>query len=690
LAQGSGHSTIATNSGTTNAQGQVVFTVKDSTAEAVTYRATDTTDSLPIAETATVTFAPPVVTPAHSSVAANPTQVNADGVDSSTVTVTLRDQANNPAGVPGKTVALAQGGGHSAITGVSAKTDASGVATFSATDTTTEVVSYTATDTTAQDLAIAGQSATVTFGTIGVSASASTVAAANSPAPVGAVGTQVTVTLLSSGNSPIGAKTVSLSGSPAGSVAINPPSATTNQQGQAVFNVADTNAETVTFRATDATDGNLAISHTASVQFELPAPSATASTVLPATSTIPANGSIAAVITVTIDDQFGTPQGGKTVKAQLVDSSDNATAVSPLTGGGTPGVTNAQGQVVFEIRDTTAENVTFSAVDNTDGFTLAATATVTFTPGSADPNQSTLAASPKNVPNDGKTPSTVTVTLNDHFGNPIPGKTISLAAGGGNSVIATASPTTNASGQATFAVTDTTAEVVTYTATDVTDQNLPLTGQGVAVTFGTPPPPLPVAADSVILAGGATAPADGKTAVGITVVLYDANGLPVAGKTVALNPSGGSSVVTSVSGTSDQDGHARFTVTDETAEAVTYTATDTTDQLPISGQSVTVTFTSSSSPTSAGSTAASGASGTESGATPGGSQSPTDQGTLSSLSGVSSSSGGSAADSSLAATQPGVSLALTGTPTMLPWLLGLGSLLLVVGVIGRRFNDVRS
>ena len=73
-------------------------------------------------------------------------------------------------------------------------------------------------------------------------------------------------------------KTVALSGSPTGSVTINPATAVSDSQGRAVFTVADANAESVTFSASDTTD-SVPITQTAMVQFQVPAPSATASTV---------------------------------------------------------------------------------------------------------------------------------------------------------------------------------------------------------------------------------------------------------------------------------------------------------------------------------------------------------------------------------------------------------------------------
>ena len=85
------------------------FTVTDTTAQAVTYTATDTTDSVTLngaGQTPTVTFTSPKATVANSTVVASPSSVEADGVASSTVTVTLKDDngvaLGGPFGVAGR------------------------------------------------------------------------------------------------------------------------------------------------------------------------------------------------------------------------------------------------------------------------------------------------------------------------------------------------------------------------------------------------------------------------------------------------------------------------------------------------------------------------------------------------------------------------------------------------------------
>ena len=666
----SGSSVITPTSATSAADGTAIFKVTDTTPEAVTYTADDTTDTVTLTTPVKVTFAAPVVTPANSSVVASPISVPSDGTTASTITVTLRDQGARPgAPVAGKTVSLSASGGNSVITPASATTDSTGVATFSVTDATAEVVTYTATD--SSDTIQLTTTASVTFGMLVVSAGSSTVVATATTAQAGAgtgVGTAVTVTLLTAGGGPVGAKSVSLSASPSATATVSPTSVVTNGSGQATFTVLDPTAESVVFSAQDVTD-TLTLTQTATVSFQAPAPSATRSTIAASLATVPDDGLSASVISVKITDQFGNPLAGKAVTVQLKDASLNA-AAAPQT---TDATTNSAGLVAFDLVDTSAETVTVTAIDTTDSLTLSSTVSVTFTSGAPDGNVSTLSASSTTVPADGKTASTITVILLDHGGSAVAGKAITLTPAGGKSVVTTVSGTTNSAGVATFSVTDTVAEVVNYIATDTTD-NVTIGGVvGIAITFGSPPGPPPAVAGSTMEASAATAPADGSTAVTITVVLSDANGLAVTGKTVSLSAQSGHSVVTPVSVVSDQNGDAAFSVTDATVESVTYTATDTTDNLPITGQSVTVAFTTPSSGSTTTTTA------------PGGSTTTTAAGgSTTTTTGEAAATSASTAGGSGTVSASSGQLAFTGTPSLLPWLFGFGLILLVVGSCGRR------
>lgn len=67
--------------------------------------------------------------------------------------------------------------------------------------------------------------------------------------------------------------------------------------------------------------------------------------------------------------------------------------------------------------------------------------------------------------------------------------------------------------------------------------------------------------------------ADGVTFSTITVILRDVSSVPLAGKTVSLAADAGDSIISAPSGVSDVDGTVTFTVTDDSLETVTYTAT---------------------------------------------------------------------------------------------------------------------
>ncbi len=591
LSQGSGHSTIdvqgvPSTTATTDASGQAVFSVTDTTAEPVTYTVTDTSDSnLQLSTQPTITFATPTVTPANSSITANPTAVAQAG--SSTITVTLDDQATAPQPLAGKLVTLAQGPGGSVITPASPGSDTTniqGKATFTVTDTTAQTVTYTATG---DGVALTGHSASVTFGTLTASATASLVTADNPVvSSVANGGSQptggVTVTLLAAdGVSAVEGKTITLAASPGSSALVSPSSAVTDANGQAVFSVSDTTAESVTFTATDTTD-QLPIIPTATVTFEAGPADANQSSVTADPSTVPNDGHTASTITVGLHDQQGNPVAGKLVTLTASSSSPVITAVSP--------VTDAGGNATFAVTDVVQEVVTFTAVDSSDNLTLAQAATIDFKQ-PTEAGQSTITVNQYRIPANGVTPAVVSVTLRDGQGNPLDGMAVSAQAApaDGAEIVpvqqsdAPAAGVTDAQGRATFWVFDAKAEVVTITATDTTD--------GVAVTQSVPvvfTAGLPQPAQSSVTASPLAVPSDGHTTSLITVTLHDSYDNPVPGKSITLSGRGGAFKVSPISEVTDQNGQATLSVSDSTSEYVTFAAEDTTDSLAIG--TATVTF----------------------------------------------------------------------------------------------------
>ncbi|MDQ6613713.1 MAG: Ig-like domain repeat protein [Actinomycetota bacterium] len=179
-------------------------------------------------------------------------------------------------------------------------------------------------------------------------------------------------------------------------------------------------------------------------------------------------------VVVYLRDTAGNSVSGKTVT--IVANAGSHSTVSPASA-----VTNVDnGAAVFDIIDSTPELVTLTATDTTDNVTLATQATLEFVTPTA--TGASIIASPPTVPNDGTSKATITVYLENGLGRPAAGKTVSLAENG-NAVITPAGSSTpgttavtDASGNATFSATDTVAQTVSFTATDVTDGNLPVPG----------------------------------------------------------------------------------------------------------------------------------------------------------------------------------------------------------------------
>ena len=598
LSQGTGKSTItpAATPNVTNANGVATFTVTDSNVETVTYTAQDTSDTpnVTVSATATVAFEKPVVDAADSSVSSSLELVPSGQSD--TITVTLRDQGSDPQPVAGQNVSLT-GTGAVQITPNTDVTNASGVATFDASDTNDEVVTFTSIDTSTN---ITLMPINVTFGALTVSPSASVVTAVSPVAEAGAAGgTSVVVTLLTSGGSPVAGKTVALTASST-TASVRPATLATNVNGVASFTVTDPVPETVIFAATDTTDDpNIPVTATALVHFEVPAVSATASGVIVNGGTAAisvADGQTQTVVSVELRDQFGNPVPGAEVTLKVTGSA----AVLPDPSGSTPpGTTNPSGsnnpgEVDFRVDDEVAETVAITAVDTsvTPNVEVAQTATIVYVAGPPDPFSatSTVVASNVNPPSDGTTPTTLTVTLTDEFGNPVSGQAILLAAlpRGDSAIIRTGITTTNAFGVATFTATDATAEVVTFQATDITDGSTTLTSEAV-VTFGQASlAPVPSATSSDLALSRTTSPADGQTETLVIVTVNDQYDNPVSGKVVTLQASppgtariGAVAVDGSTPGVTDDSGIAEFEVTDATVQVITYTAIDATDDITL-------------------------------------------------------------------------------------------------------------
>ncbi|WP_322907883.1 Ig-like domain-containing protein, partial [Paenibacillus sp. SGZ-1009] len=349
----------------TDASGIATFTVKSTKAEVVTYTAAVTADAVTVAQTANVTFQPGAVNASVSTVAVSKASVGADGVDSATVTVTLKDANGNA--VSGKNVTLAQASGSSTITPNSAvTTDSSGQAIFTVTSQKMEIVTYTATD--SSDSIPITQTKQITFTAGAVNAAQSNVAVSKATVLAdNSDSATVTVTLKDVNGNVISGKTVSLTQG-SGSSTITATQAITDANGIATFTVKSTKAEAVIY--TTVTGNVTLVLHPVSVTFTPGIADAAVSTITASKTSVSANATDSAVITVTVKDAYSNVVPGRSV--ELLQSTGSSLITS------TPAITNTNGIASFVVTNSKKESVTYSAQIAADNVTLTRTVNVQF------------------------------------------------------------------------------------------------------------------------------------------------------------------------------------------------------------------------------------------------------------------------------------------------------------------------
>ncbi|HEY6809130.1 MAG TPA: Ig-like domain-containing protein, partial [Gemmatimonadales bacterium] len=166
-------------------------------------------------------------------------------------------------------------------------------------------------------------------------------------------------------------------------------------------------------------------------------------------------GTTATTITVTALDQYGNAIAGAAVR----DSGN------PVTGNNATatGTTDGTGTFSATFFSTKAEAKTVAA--RIGGVAITPTAAVTVNP---DLTQllanSTVTASSPITASTGSSPSTVTVTVKDQFGNGVSGRTVTVGVSGGGNTVTQPALTTDAVGAATGSFSSTLAQVKSVTA----------------------------------------------------------------------------------------------------------------------------------------------------------------------------------------------------------------------------------
>lgn len=373
------------------------------------------------------------VSPSASTVGVSPASAVADGVQHVTVAVTARNAAG--ATLPGKSVTLTVvPSGVVSVSPLQTTTDELGQATFTLTTTNAGNISVTPV---ADGVSLATQLISFTAPQTGlaadVSVSASQSLVSVSPYSAVADGVQtisVVLTIRNAAGSALSGVNAALGASPATGVVIDPPQATTNQNGVVAFIVRSTAAASVILSPTV---GGVSLP-AQGVTFTAPTPAPNASvdagrsSMYASPQSVAADGAQTVTATVVVRNSDGIALTGKDV--ELITSQAGTFIVSPSRV-----TTGDSGVALFTIKSTSVANPIFRAVVGTTEvtqnvtlrFTTPTQQTATSTDSIVSATRSTVSASPLSLTADGRQTTMVTVLVKNSSGSPLVGKQVRVA-----------------------------------------------------------------------------------------------------------------------------------------------------------------------------------------------------------------------------------------------------------------------
>jgi len=335
----------------------------------------------------TVTFTPGGPIAANSSITGT-SPVVANGVATSTVTITLRDANNNP--VPGETPTFsATDSGTTNGYGVCSATDAAGVSTCTLTSTKAEAKTLSIVT------PVSKTDGSVTF-TAGAAVAANSTITGTTPVVAdGSATSTITVTLRDAFNNEVPGVTPTFSATDTGTTNVYGACSATDSSGVSTCTLSSLTAEVKTLAIVtpvSKVDGT--------VSFTAGTPVAANSNIT-GTSNIVANGVATSTVTITLRDAFNNPVPGETPTFGATDTGSTNTY-------GACSATNASGVATCTLAATKAETKTLAIatpVTKADG-------TVTFIAGPAVAANSSITGTGPVVA-DGVATSSVTITLMD-------------------------------------------------------------------------------------------------------------------------------------------------------------------------------------------------------------------------------------------------------------------------------------
>ncbi len=463
----------------------------------------------------TVTFTAGAAIPANSSITGTGTVI-ADGVSTSTVTITLRDANNNP--VIGSTPTFtATNSGTTNTYGACSATLATGEATCTLSSTRAEIKTLSiATPITKAD-------GTVTFVAGSPSAANSDIIGTS---PVSADGVSVsfiTVSLADAFGNPIGGVTPIFNATDTDSTNVYGACTATTTLGTASCSLAATRAEAKTLQLTSP----IAVTGSSPVTFSALLPTSANSSIT-GTGPVVADGGASSTVTITLKDSGNNAVAGivPTFDATDTDTRNVYDSCSMSDAGGvsicTFSSTRAEGKVLRITNPVTKPG-----------------STITFVAGAAVATNSSIAGTGPVIA-DGIATSTISVTLADTNNNPVSGVTPTFSATNtGTTNVQTACSVTNAAGSSTCTLKSTKAE------SKVPQLLTPVSKTGSSISFI----PGPAAVATSTITGTGPVNPDGTSTSTITITLRDASSNPISAVTPTFSASGSSNNYGSCSAT---------------------------------------------------------------------------------------------------------------------------------------------
>ncbi len=215
----------------------------------------------------------------------------------------------------------------------------------------------------------------------------------------------VTVTLKDALSHTIPGKVVSITSSRGATDTITAVRSTTNALGEAVFKVSSSTLGTATLTATNTTDAVTLIA-TQNITFTSNILSASNSTLAKNISSVTADGTSTATLTLTLKDLSNNPLPGRSVT--LISDRGTDDTISPASA-----TTDSNGEAVFTVKSLVVGNSVFSGKDQADGIVINQTQTINFKAGAISLSLSSLTLE-QNVLDPGQT-TRLLLTLRDSY-----------------------------------------------------------------------------------------------------------------------------------------------------------------------------------------------------------------------------------------------------------------------------------